>query len=257
MLRNTLATYHSFPGFALLLAGLLQFVNGGAAETFFLEMAASLYLGCQQGEGYIFDHTWLSGLLGFSFDGRMSGNSTLEFLTDFAELLENPERSGTHVFDSQSYTTASKECLKLCLSNHQKFSKGPLESSHRDKALRRSKPFVWIRRLGVHSRIRKCRRQFKVWQWKSAKRNPIDQHASLAGDSSEHQYYRSLSYKWALDLLPFLLERSAISLELGGVLHHCTFTTMAQKFPRRTRLAKAAIRRYLLLAQAGYYNSRS
>jgi len=250
MLRNTLAKYHSFPGFALLLAGLLRYMNAGGAESFFPEIVASLYLGRQQGEGHIFDDTGLSGLLESRPEARVCTVGALEFLTYFAELLENPERSKTHFFDSQSYTTASKECLQLCLSNHQRFSKGTMEFSHRDKALRRSKPFAWIRRLGVHTKIRKCRRQLNVRQWKLLKlRITIDQYASLAIHSLEYECYRSLSYRWALDLLPFLLDRSAISLELAGVLQHCTFARMAQKFPRRTRLAKEAIERYLLLVQ--------
>ena len=125
-----------------------------------------------------------------------------------------------------------------------------LESDHRDKALRQSKPFVWIRRLGVHARIGKSRRQLNVWQWKLLERQiRIDQHASLAVDSPEYEYYWSLVYRWKLDLLPFLLERSSISLELVGVLRRCTFARIAQKFPRRTKLAKEAITRYLLLVQ--------
>ena len=252
MLRNILAKYHSFLGFALLLAGLLRYIRAGGAETFFPEIVASLYLGRQRGEGYIFDDIGSSGLLESRPHGRMCATGTLEFLTYLVELLENSERSQTYVFGPQSYTTASKECLQLCLSNHQRFSKGTLESAHRDKALRRSKPFVWIRRLGVHSRIRKSRRLLKVRQGKSLKRGiTIDQYAALASDSPEYEYYQSLSYRWALDLLPFLLQRSAISLELAGVLCLCTFTTMAQKFPRRVRLAKEAMTRYLQLVQPG------
>jgi len=251
MLRNTLAKYHSLPGFALFLAGLLQHADTGGAETFFPEIVVSLYLGRQRGEGYIFDETELSGLLNSRPQGKMCTTAIPEFLTYSSELLENPQRSKTHFFDSQRYMTASKECLQLCLSNHQRFSKGMLESDHRDKALRRSKPFIWIRRLGVHTMIRKCRHQLNVRQWKLLKlRITIDQYASLAIDSPEYEYYRSLSYRWALDLLPFLLERSAISLELAGALHRSTFARMAQKFPRRTRLAKEAITRYLLLVQS-------
>ena len=254
MLRNTIAKYHSLPGFALFLAGLLQHArtDTGGVETFFPAIVTSLYLGRRRGEGFIFDETELSALLNSRPQGKMCTTGTLEFLAYFAELLEDPERSKTHFFDSQSYATASKECLQLCLSNHRRFSNGMLESDHRDKALRRSKPFVWIRRLGVHTRIRKCRRQLNVRQRKLLKhRITIDQYASLAIDSPEYEYCRSLSYRWALDLLPFLLERSAISLELAGVLDCCTFTRMAQKFPRRTRSAKEAITRYLLLVQRG------
>ena len=42
----------------------------------------------------------------------------------------------------------------------------------------------------------------------------LDTHAI---DSLEYEYYQSLSYKWALDLLLFLLERWAIWLKLAGV----------------------------------------
>jgi hypothetical protein len=69
---------------------------------------------------------------------------------------------------------------------------------------------------------------------------------------SEREYWRSLSYRCALDVLPFLLEKSAISLELAEVLRGCTFTTMGQRFPRRIRLAKDAITRYLLRVGLGW-----
>jgi hypothetical protein len=248
MLRNTLGKYHSFSGFALLLGGFLQYMNARNDYTFLPEMTASLYLGRQRGEGYIFDDTGFSGLYySHANGGRGYHRDTPGFLTYFAGFLENPERSEAHTFDQQRYTTASKECLQLCLCNHQGFSKGAAEYVHRDKAVRRSKPSIWLRRLGVHSRIMKAGHQLKVRQLKSLKAKfIIDQHASLPHDSAEHDFCRSLSYRWSLDLLPFFLERSAISLELVDVLDRCTFTTMAQKFPRRVRLAKEAIAKYIL-----------
>jgi len=177
---------------------------------------------------------------------------TPEYLTYLSGFLENPERSKAHVFDWERYATASKECLQLCLCRQHKLSKGAMESAHRDNALRRSKPSEWIRRLGVHSRIRKGRYYLKVQQQKSLKaRITIDEDASFPDDSPEHEYCQSLSYRWSLDLLPFFLEKSAISLELAEVLRRCIFTPMGQKFPRRMRLAKEAIEKYLLRAESG------
>jgi hypothetical protein len=248
MLRGVLVKYHSFPGFALLLGGLLRYTNANIHFTFLPEIIASLYLGRQRGEGYIFDDTGLSGLhlSDLRAEGQQQWRGTPEFLTYFAKFLESPERSGAHAFDQQRYTTASRECLQLCLCNPQKFSRVVAESAHRDKALRRNKPLVWTRLLGVHGRIKKTRHELTVRQWKSLKAIFIDQYASFPHDSPEHDFYRSLSYRWSLNLLPFFLERSTISLELVEVLDRRTFTTMAQKFPRRMRLAKEAIVRYLL-----------
>jgi len=252
MLRNILLKYHSFPGFALLLGGLLRYRNAGG-YTSLPEITASLYLGRQRGEGYIFDNIGLFGLRNIAFN---SGSSevmlgTPELLSYLAEFLENPERSDAHVFDQQKYVTASKECFQLCLSSHHNFSKGTVESANWDNALRRSAPSVWIGRLGVHSRIRKGRHYLKVRQWKSLKSQiKINQHGSYPDKSPEHQFCRSLSYRWSLDLLPFFLKKSAISLELAEALHRCTFTTMAQKFPRRRTLAKEAIAKYLLRVES-------
>ena len=168
--------------------------------------------------------------------------------------MENPERSGSHVFDQHRYTTAAKECLQLFLCSHRKFSKGATaELTCHAKVLLRKKPWAWKARLGVHSRIRKAIRHLTVQWWKSfgAGRKIFLPRASFPRTSPKHECYRLFSYRWALDLLPFLLERSAISLELVHVLHRrATFSTMAQEFPRRTMLAKEAIAKYLLRAES-------
>ena len=206
-------------------------------------MVASLYLVRQRGEGYILDDIGLSGIIG----NHAYIGGTLEFLTYLTQLLENPEHSGTHIFDQQRYTAAAKECLQLCLCSHHKFSDGFMGFVHRDMALRRSKPSAWIARMGVCSRIRKGRHYCKV-QLKASRY--IFQYPPFPKNSPEHEYYRSLSYRWALDLLPFLLENAAISLELAEVLRRRTFTTMAQQFPRGKRLAKKAITKYLLRVES-------
>jgi len=147
---------------------------------------------------------------------------------------------------SREYTTAAKECLQLGLCNRHNFSREATESTRRDKTLRRNKPSAWLTRLGVHSKIWRARHRLKVLQRRSVEaRISIDLQTSFPQNSSEHEYCRSLSYRWSLDLLPFFLKNSAISLELAEVLRGCTFTTMGWKFPRRMRLAKDAITRYL------------
>jgi hypothetical protein len=205
-------------------------------------MIAYLCLVRQRGGPHILDDIGFPGILGIN--SYIQG--TREFLTYLTRLLQNPERSGTRVFDQQRYTTAAKECLQLCLCSYRDFSKGTAESGHRDKALRRNKPFAWIARMGVRSRIWKARHHFKV------RDREMQQHASFPENSPKHEYYRSLSYRWALDLLPFFLGNSAISLELVEVLRRCTFTTMAQKFPRRRRLAKEVIAKYLLRVESAF-----
>jgi len=190
------------------------------------------------------------------FSGIINTNGgvrgTPEFLTYFVGLLENPERSGVHAFDQQKYATAAKECLQLCLCSHRKFSKGTTESARHDKLLLRNKPWAWKGRLGVHGRIRKAMHHLTIRQWKSFEAQThksttsIDQYASFPQNSSEYEDYRFLSYQWRLDLLPIFLEKSAISLELADQLRRRTFTTMAQRFPRRMKLAREAITTYLL-----------
>jgi len=249
ILCNMLEKYHSFPGFALLLGSLFLSIDEDIKHFFNFPpgMVTYLYLVRQRGEGYLLDDIGFSGIT--DVHGGVIG--TPEFLTYLTQLLENPERSGTHVFDQQRYTTAAKECLELCLCNYRDFSKGATESGHRDKALRRSKPSAWIARMGVRSRIWKARHQCHLQVL------DISVEASFPANSPQHEYYRSRSYQWALDLLPLFLENSAISLELAEVLRKRTFTTMAPKFPRRWRLAREAIAKYLLRVESAIDPSMS
>jgi len=255
ILCNALEGYHSLPGFNLLLGGLLQFIMHIKQQHFYPPgMVAYLCLVCWQGEGYIFDDIGFCGIGAPDLQvGFISG--TLQFLLYLRQLLENPERAGTHVFDQHRYKTAARECLQLCLCSHRYFSKGTTESGQRDGALRRSKPSAWIARMGVHSRIWKARHHFHVLLRKASTRRFIHQNSFFPDNSPEHEYCRSLSYRWALDLLPLFLEKSAISLELAEVLRRRTFTRMVQQFPRRNRLAKEAIAKYLLRVESEAGNS--
>ena len=248
ILCDVLAKYHAFPGFALLLGGLLQsIINTNQLTMFPPGMVAFLYLVRQRQEGYILDDIGFSGVLG----SNSCVPATPEFLTYLSQLLETPERSGTHFFDQQRYTAAAVECLQLCLCSHHKFSEGIMESVHHDRILRGSKPLAWIARMGVHSRIRKGRHHLQALLKAS---RYTHQYSSFPDNSPQHECYRSLSYQWALDLLPFFLENSAISSELAEVLRRRTFTTMAQQFPRRKRLAKEAITKYLLRVESAAGN---
>ena len=250
ILCNELEKHRSFPGLALLLGSLVQSIMNPEKQYIFPPgMVAYLYLIRRRGEGHILDDIGFSGISA-SIGSRIG---TPEFLTYFTQLLESPERSGTHVFDQQRYTTAAKECLQLCLCSYRDFSKEATESGHRDKALRRSKPSVWIARMGVHSRIRKGRHNLQAFRLKAVRY--VAQYISFPENSPEHEYYRSLSYQRALDLLPFFLENSAISLDLAEVLNRCAFTTMAWQFPRKRRLAKEAIPKYLLRVESAVGNS--
>jgi hypothetical protein len=245
ILCNVLKKHYSFSGFTLLLGGLLQCI---IQHAFPPGMVAYLYLVRQRGEGYILDDIGFSGIT--ETGGCTSG--TPEFFTYLTQLLKNSKRSGTHFFDQHRYTTAAKECLELCLCSYLHFSKGAMESGHHDRALRRSKPSAWRAQMGVHGRISEARHHFKV-QLKAS--IYIIQDTSFPENSPEHEYCRSLSYRWALDLLPFFLENSGISLELAEVLRRRTFTTMAQQFPWRRRLAKEAIAKYLLRVESAVDNS--
>ena len=243
-LCNALEKYHSHPGLALLLGSVLQYTKfKHQLFKYPPGLVASLFFLRQEGNGDILDDMGFSGVLSnlYGLDGIP------EFFIYFNELSENPERSVTHAFDQHRYATAAKECLQLCLCSHHKFSKGVTESASRNKVLLRNKPWAWKTRLDIHSRIRTAMHHVTIRQWKSLKaRTDIEQYASFLQSSSEHEYYRFLAYQWGLDLLPIFLEKSAISLELADVLRTRTFTTMAQRFPRRMRLARKAIAAYLL-----------
>jgi len=238
--------HYSSPGFTLLLGSIPQYPKFKTRSGFYTRgpLVAFLYLVRQQGEGYILDDIGFSGL----FD-RIPDDGG--FLTYLSELLENPEGSGTHVFNRKRYVIAAKECLQLYLCNHHKFSKGTTHSACRDKMLLRNNPWTWKVRLGGHSRIHKCRRYILVRQHLSFQ---LGQHSSFPEHSSEDEYCRCLSYRFALDALPFLLERSEVSLELAEILRGCTFAMMASRCPRRVRLAKEAIAQYLFRVESTVKN---
>ena len=241
LLCNALEKYHSRPGFALLLGTILQYAKFQHLSFIFPPgLVASLYLLREGGNWDILDDMGFSG----SITNFGALPDTPQFFTYFIELLENPERSGSHAFDQHRYATTAKECLQLCLCSHHRFSKGATESTCRGKALLRNQPWAWKAKLGIHSRIRTAMRHVTVRQWKSNKARSFNW--VYASYYSEHEYSRFLSYQYNLDLLPILLEKSAISLELANVLCTRTFTTMAQRFPRRMRLAREAIAAYLL-----------
>ena len=189
-----------------------------------LGMVAYLCLIRQRGEGNILD-----GIEIFAALGAMAG--TPQFLAYLTQFLPNAERAGAHVFDQQRYAMAAKECLQLCLCSYRHFSRGgAMVSSHHERALRRNKPTAWIARMGVHSRIRKGSHRLQVLLGLTAWRY-INQGSLFPGNSPHHECRRSLSYQWALNLLPFFLENSvAISMELAEVLRRGAFTTMAQQF---------------------------
>jgi hypothetical protein len=236
MLCGGLEKYYSFPGFTLLLGSLFhtKLAGLGTLGSRFHSMEVHLYMIRYWGDGHIIE------------DSGFPRNS--DYAAYFVELLESPERSGTHIFDQKRYATAAKECLQLYLCSHRDFSKGATEFACHDKAICRSKPWAWVARLGVHSRIRKGRRHFKALQRHSIEdwRRPYPWGYTFPENSPEHRHYRFLSYRWALDLLPFLLEQSPVSLELADVLRGHTLAMMAWRFPRSMRLAKEAIGKYLL-----------
>jgi hypothetical protein len=251
MLCNVLEKNHSFPGVTLLLGGIFQYASTKQPYALLPRIVASSYLIRQWGEGHILDDTGLfgtNGLISQTQYAYLPGTSG--FFSYLTELLESPKRSGTHIFDQQQYATATKECLQLYLCNHHNFSKAATEFSCHDKAMQRSKPWEWVTKLGIHSRIRKGRHHFKVLQRRSIKAWHIVYQDHFPENSPKHQHYQFLSYRWALDLLPFLLEKSAVSSELADVLQHCTFAMMAWEFPWRMRLAKEAIGKYLLQVES-------
>jgi len=258
MLCNVLEKYRSFPGFTLLLGGIFQCMSVEKPYTLDAGIVASSYLIQWQQEdleGRILEDTGFFGVHKRMTNSRMNTlylpPNTPGFFSYLTEFLESPEQSGTHIFDQQQYVMAAKQCLQLFLCSHHNFSKGATHFAHHDKVLRRSKPWEWAARLGFHSRIRKGRHHFKVlWCSSMDLFHIVHQGQFFPENSPEYQHYQFLSYRWALDLLPFLLKKSAISLELADILHRRSFAMMAQKFPRKMRLAKEAIARYLLQVES-------
>ena len=254
MICDVLEKYHSFPGFALFLGSIFLYVSAKPSYTLSAGIIVSSYLLWRGGEEHILEDVGLFGSETI-FHSIQAVPLALGGISDFFSyltgLLDSPERSGTHIFDQRRYVTAAQECLQLHLCNHRDFSKGATEFACRDKEIRRSKPWEWLARLGVHSRIRKGRHHFEVLRRQSIKAPSFHRwDDSFPESSPEHQYFRSLSYRWALVLLPFLLEKSPVSSELADVLRGCTFAMMAWKFPGRMRLAKEAIARYLLRVES-------
>jgi hypothetical protein len=260
MLCDDLEKYHSFPGLTLLLGNICQYRSTKQLYALTTGIVASSYLFRKRGNRHILDGTGLFQLFeiqrmsSYAYIFYVPNHCDPESFSHLRELLENPERSGTHIFDQQRYAMAAKECLQLYLCSRRNFFnlKGATRFSCHDKAMRRSKPWEWVARLGVHSRIWKARHYFKVLK-KSLEGKPVNcQHQFIffPKDFPKHQYLQLLSYRWALDLLPLLLEKSAVSLELADVLHGCTFTMMAWEFPQRMLLAKMAIARYLLWVES-------
>ena len=156
MLCNVLEKYHDLPGFALLLGTLLQYLNKDKSYFWIpLGISAFLYLVRQQ-QGPILDDIGFFGIWQRTSHSLYIQRGMDEFCAYFAELLENPDRLGTHIFDQQRYVTATKECVELCSCSPRKFSKVAIEVTC-DKGLRRNKPWVWMVQLGLHSRIQKAR----------------------------------------------------------------------------------------------------
>jgi hypothetical protein len=162
MLCEALEKYYSFPGFTLLLGSLFHTKLAGLGDpgSHLHLMEAHLYMIRHWGDGHIIEDS------GFPGDW--------DYAEYFVELLESPERSGTHIFDQKRYATAAKECLQLYLCSHRDFSKGATEFACRDMAICRSKPWAWVARLGVRSRIRKGRRHFKALRRQSIKASHRD-----------------------------------------------------------------------------------
>ena len=103
MFCNVLEKYHSFPGFTLVLGSLFQFQSTEKPYTFLHGITTSLYLTQQWEEGHILDDTRLFGANRILSDTQaIYAPGTRKLFSYFTELLESPERSGTHILISSS-----------------------------------------------------------------------------------------------------------------------------------------------------------
>jgi hypothetical protein len=115
-LKDILGKSYHFSGVTLLLGSLLERMKIGDPRNSPTTIAPLYLQGAFSGE--------FSGIVEiYPKKCMIFDDWRLEFLNYFAELLENPERSKSHVFDHERYATASKECLQLRLCNHLKTSK--------------------------------------------------------------------------------------------------------------------------------------
>ena len=164
MLYDVLEKYHLFPGLTLLLGSIFQYVSPKQPSGLLLGIVALSYVIQKWGEEHTLDDIELyrAKRIFHHISGIYSLPGTPEFFSYLMELLESPERSGTHIFDQQRYAMAAKECLQLYLCSHRKFSKGATQSTLHNQILCWSKPLAWLARLGIHSRIWKARHHFKV-----------------------------------------------------------------------------------------------
>jgi len=115
ILGNILEKNSHFPGVALLLGALLEYKRIGYPQNNSPMTVVSLH------PLFILYGTEFWGIMGLYVEKETPSHQ--DFLNYFADLLENPGRSKTHVFDQQRYVTTTKECLQLCLCSHSKFSK--------------------------------------------------------------------------------------------------------------------------------------
>ena len=143
----------SFPGFTLLLGSIFQDMSTGF-NSYLPGIKWFSYLAFQSRD---LDFPRFSLILNTHFLNHSFNPGSAMFSTYLREFLENPGRSGTHLFNPQRYATAVKECLLLCLCSHHYFSRRVTESACYNRMLCRNKPWLWRGRSGVRSRIRKSR----------------------------------------------------------------------------------------------------
>ena len=95
-----------------------------------------------------------------------------------------------------------------------------------------------------HGRVRKSRHR-EGRKFKATRR-----FASFDPDWLNNESWRSMVCEWALDLLPLLLGRSAVSSEMTDVLRGCTFAMIGIEFLRKMKVAKVFMRRYILRVES-------
>jgi hypothetical protein len=108
MLCDVLEKYNSFPGLTLLLGSIFQYVSLKQPFGLFPGIVALSYFIWKQGDGPTLDDTGSFGAnrIFHHISGIYSLPGTPEFFSYLMELLESPERSGTHIFDQQRYVVS-------------------------------------------------------------------------------------------------------------------------------------------------------
>ncbi|KIM37526.1 hypothetical protein M413DRAFT_257021 [Hebeloma cylindrosporum] len=196
-----------------------------------------LILGQNDGNEEFFEGMGFAGLLKTHSITSTIEPRGIEYLKYLYNLLEEPKRSGIYALNAQTFAGAVMECLSLYLCNRAFFQKRRSRFEPWRARRRRTSPWLWRMRFGP------C----NIYHRNHPKAGTFDRRrGSRPVASPGLEDYQVALYEWALIVLPFFLENSAVSPDLAEHLSRSTFSINSVRFPYLTRRARLAISTYLL-----------